>query len=56
MEDIYEPESINRKIGMSQYHEDDTDAFSKGHGIVILYIIIHCYANILSISKIKKRK
>ena len=54
VEDIYEPESINRKIGMSQYHEDDTDAFSKGHGIVILYIIIHCYANILSISKIKK--
>ena len=54
VEDIYEPEAINRKIGMSQYHEDDTDAFSKGHGIVILYIIIHRYAKIICISEIKK--
>ena len=53
VEDIYEPEAINRKIGMSQYHQNDTDAFSKGHGIVVLYIVIHCYANILCFSEIK---
>ena len=54
VEDIYEPEAINREIGMSQYHEDDTDAFSKGHGIVISYIVIHHCAKILNISEMKE--
>ena len=54
VEYIYESETINRKIGMSQYHEDDADAFSKGHGIVILYIVIHHCAKLLNISEMKE--
>ena len=33
--------AVCREEGMSQYHQHDTDAFSNGYRIVVLYAIIH---------------